>query len=157
MSEYGLVNILWSYGVNSFDSPGQVKWIKQLKHGFYAIPGNPVAIEGPWKGKGFPGLKVVSMKAVIRLSSTGNESYDQKSIKWMSFWKSIGQVSSWDSRGQKSIECCRARERERAKCEFRWLTDHKINVNWPGHWKNNGSFQNFMRQWPMMNLIPVKA
>ena len=32
------------------------------------------------------------------------------------------------SRGrQKSIECCPARERERTKCEFCWLTNHKIN------------------------------
>ena len=40
-------------------------------------------------------------------------------------------VIAWVSRRQKSIECCRAsereRERQRERCEFCWLTDHKIN------------------------------
>ena len=68
-------------------------------------------------------------------------------------------VISWVSRRQKSIECCRAseRERERERCEFCWLTDHKINKSTDlvtgktmGHFK----IVCVNDRWPMTNLIP---
>ena len=68
-------------------------------------------------------------------------------------------VISWVSRRQKSIECCRATsERERERCEFCWLTDHKINKSTDlvtgkrmGHFK----IVCVNDRWPMTNLIPA--